>query len=65
MEQLDFPKDEPVIPKRCIFITMTDGNGKQMALTSSLGDKYAPRKTGIYDVGVDEWEGKGSSNQSQ
>lgn len=59
--QLDFPRDEPIIPKRCVFIVI-DAFGKQLALSAATDDKYAPRKTGLYDVGVTTWEGKGSDD---
>lgn len=55
-EQLTFPKDDPIIPRRCVFITI-DGKGKTLALAANTEDKYAPRKTGLFDVGVTEWKG--------
>jgi hypothetical protein len=58
------PKDEPIIPKRCVFITL-DGLGKRLALTASNNDKYHPRKTGLYDVGVSNWEGTHSKDVNQ
>ena len=30
-----------------------------------MEDKYKPRKTGLFDVGVTEWEGKESTNKLQ
>lgn len=64
MLQLDFPRDAPLIPKRCIFIVIT-GNGETLALSASNEDKYAPRKTGLFDVGVTTWLGKESGDKMQ
>merc|ERR1719473_1480999 len=36
-----------------------------MALSASDKDKYAPRNTGLYDVGITSWDGVGSKNKDQ
>ena len=36
-----------------------------MALTATSEDKYAPRKTGLYEVIVTKYEGKDSGNKMQ
>lgn len=36
-----------------------------MALTAKDDDKYAPRKTGLYDVIIDKWSGKDSTDKNQ
>lgn len=36
-----------------------------MALTAKTTDKYAPRKTGLFDIDVETWSGKGSDNKMQ
>lgn len=63
VEQLTFPKDDPIIPKRCVYITI-DGQGKTMALTSSDEDKYAPRSTGLYDVVITPFKGIGNTDKA-
>jgi len=64
VQQLDFPKDDPIIPRRCVFVTL-DGLGRRLALTAATNDKYAPRNTGLYDVILEDWDGKGSDNKLQ
>jgi len=47
-----------------MFITLDKGN-QRFALTANTNDKYAPRKTGLYDVGIESWSGKDSTNKLQ
>jgi hypothetical protein len=61
------PKEQeeiPVIPKRCFFMTL-DGIGSNLALTSKMTDKYAPRTTHVYDVGLSNFEGTGAEDRTQ
>jgi len=47
-----------------MFITL-DKMGERLALTAETDDKYKPRKTGLYDVIVDHWDGRDSENKMQ
>jgi len=62
--QLDFPKDDPIIPRRCMFVVL-DKMGEQMALTATTEDKYAPSSTGLFDIVITKYEGKDSKNRMQ
>lgn len=42
-----------------------DGKGSSYAVEVAQNDKYAPRKTGVYNIGLGEWKGKASNNKFQ
>jgi len=62
--QLDFPKDDPIIPRRCVFVVL-DSQTQKLALTATSEDKYHPRKTGLFDVIVTNYKGKDSTDKMQ
>ena len=47
-----------------MFITM-NGRGETLALSAKHEDKYAPRKTGLYDIVITKWTGKDTNNVDQ
>lgn len=60
----DYDHIEPVqmlTYNRCMYLTLT-GPGANLALTVSNIDKYAPRKTGVYNVNVERWSGPKCGN---
>jgi len=39
-----------------------NGRGETLALSAKHEDKYAPRKTGLYDIVITKWTGKDTDN---
>jgi len=60
--QLTTPREENVVPKKCMFITLQQNSGTQLALSVEDKDAYFPRKTGLYNVNIEKWDGPGSKN---